>query len=160
MLHGEDVEDRTGVGTRSVVGGSWRYDLQKGYPLLSLKRTWFKGVAEELFWFLRGETNVKPLQEKGVHIWDDWSDSSGELGPVYGAQWNRGVGEDLTQIDYVLNQIRHNPTSRRIIMNAWNVDDLNKMALWPCHVMSQWIVRNGKLHCIFYQRSADLFLGV
>jgi thymidylate synthase len=151
-------EDRTGTGTYSVFGRQLRFDLSQGFPLITTKKVFFKGVVHELLWFLSGSTNVRCLQEKGVHIWDAWADESGELGPVYGKQWRDFFGVD--QISQVVQQIKDFPESRRHIVTAWNPAELPQMALAPCHTMFQFYVRNGKLSCQLYQRSADLFLGV
>lgn len=155
--------DRTGTGTTSLFGRQIRYDLQHGFPLLTTKKVFLRGVAEELFWFLRGETNITSLLEKNVHIWDEWADAEGNLGPVYGAQWRSWRGADgqvVDQISEALRLIREQPESRRIIVNAWNVGELDKMALPPCHLLFQFYVAEGKLSCQLYQRSADMFLGV
>jgi thymidylate synthase len=155
--------DRTGTGTRSIFGHQLRYDLAKGFPLITTKRVHFKSLAVELLWFLRGESNVKWLQEQGVTIWDEWADASGELGPVYGVQWRSWPtpdGRHIDQISNVLDQLRSNPDSRRLIVSAWNVSEIEHMALPPCHAFFQFYVADGKLSCQLYQRSADLFLGV
>lgn len=170
LEYGVEKNDRTGTGTLSVFGYQMRFDLQKGFPLLTTKRVYWHGVVEELLWFLRGETNIKSLVEKNVHIWDAWANDKGNLGPVYGAQW-RGwkaySGElgyiqhtHIDQIAQVIQQIKANPDSRRLIVNAWNVGEVDKMALPPCHMFFQFYVANGKLSCQLYQRSADVFLGV
>lgn len=158
-------KDRTGVGTISISGGQIRYDLSRGdFPLITSKRVFLRGVIEELLWFLRGSTNAYELRDKGVHIWDAWADpETGELGPVYGHQWRHWAGHDGVVHDQILKAIdtlRQNPESRRIIVSAWNVSDLDKMALPPCHMMFQFIVQDGKLDCVVTQRSADMFLGV
>ena len=160
---GVEREDRTGVGTLSVFGHQMRFDLGAGFPAVTTKRLWFKGVVHELLWFLMGETNIGYLKEHKVGIWDEWADEDGELGPVYGKQWRSWVGADGTvhdQIAAVIEQIKTNPGSRRHIVSAWNVGDLGDMALMPCHVMFQFYVAEGKLSCQLYQRSADVFLGV
>ncbi|MHB1065769.1 MAG: thymidylate synthase [Georgenia sp.] len=161
---GQVKADRTGTGTRSVFGHQMRFDLADGFPLITTKRVFLRGVAEELFWFLRGETNANSLIEKNVHIWDEWADpETGDLGPVYGYQWRSWPtpdGRHIDQIEQVLDQLRSNPNSRRIIVSAWNVADLDQMALMPCHAFFQFYVADGKLSCQLYQRSADLFLGV
>ncbi|MHB1289886.1 thymidylate synthase [Georgenia sp.] len=161
---GQVKADRTGTGTRSVFGHQMRFDLADGFPLITTKRVFLRGVAEELFWFLRGETNANSLIEKNVHIWDEWADpETGDLGPVYGYQWRSWPtpdGRHIDQIQQVLDQLRSNPNSRRIIVSAWNVADLDQMALMPCHAFFQFYVADGKLSCQLYQRSADLFLGV
>jgi thymidylate synthase len=155
--------DRTGTGTRSVFGAQLRYDLSKGFPLVTTKRVHFKSVAYELLWFLRGDSNVRWLQEHGVRIWNEWADADGELGPVYGVQWRSWPtpsGEHVDQIAQVIEQIRTNPDSRRLIVSAWNVADIPQMALAPCHAFFQFYVVDGRLSCQLYQRSADMFLGV
>lgn len=160
---GTEKGDRTGTGTRSVFGRQLRYDLSDSFPLLTTKKVFFKGVAEELLWFLDGDTNAHHLAEKGVHIWDDWADESGDLGPIYSAQWRhwRGYhGGEIDQISHSLDLLKNDPESRRNIVSAWNVGDLDKMALEPCHAMFQLYVADGRLSLQVYQRSADLFLGV
>lgn len=163
MGEGTDKGDRTGTGTRSIFGTQIRYDLSKGFPLLTTKRVHFKSVALELIWFLRGDSNVRWLQERGVKIWDEWADEFGNLGPVYGVQWrswpNPG-GRPIDQITEVIETIRNNPNSRRMLVTAWNPTDVEEVALPPCHVLFQFYVANGKLSCHLYQRSADMFLGV
>ncbi|BAL92044.1 putative thymidylate synthase [Actinoplanes missouriensis 431] len=163
VLHtGTPKTDRTGTGTRSLFGERLRYDLSQGFPLITTKRVHFKSIAVELLWFLRGDTNVAWLHEQGVTIWDEWADESGELGPVYGHQWRSWPtpSGEVDQISEILDTLRKNPDSRRMIVSAWNVGDLPKMALAPCHAMFQFYVADGKLSCQLYQRSADLFLGV
>lgn len=163
LQHGTRQDDRTGVGTRAVFGRQLRCDLSEGFPLLTTKKVHFKSIAIELLWFLRGETNVRWLQERGVKIWDEWADADGELGPVYGKQWRRWAGPDGTEIDQLSNlleQIRTNPASRRLIVSGWNPVDVPSMALPPCHTLYQFNVADGKLSCQLYQRSADMFLGV
>jgi thymidylate synthase len=161
---GAPREDRTGTGTLSVFGAQARFDLRERFPLLTTKKLHLKSIIHELLWFLRGDTNVRSLNEKGVTIWDEWADKeTGELGPVYGAQWTRWRAADgavINQIDNVIGEIKRNPQSRRLIVSAWNVTDVEKMALPPCHVLFQFYVSNGELSCQLYQRSADLFLGV
>jgi thymidylate synthase len=160
---GEPRADRTGTGTLSVFGAQARFDLREKFPLLTTKKLHLKSIIHELLWFLRGDTNVGSLNEKGVTIWDEWADENGDLGPVYGAQWIRWRGADgavVNQIDSVIAEIKRNPDSRRLIVNAWNVAEINKMALPPCHVLFQFYVHDGELSCQLYQRSADLFLGV
>jgi thymidylate synthase len=160
---GEPRADRTGTGTLSVFGAQARFDLRERFPLLTTKKLHLKSIIHELLWFLRGDTNVGSLNEKGVTIWDEWADENGDLGPVYGAQWIRWRGADgavVNQIDSVIAEIKRNPDSRRLIVNAWNVAEINKMALPPCHVLFQFYVHDGELSCQLYQRSADLFLGV
>jgi thymidylate synthase len=161
--HGTRKEDRTGTGTLSVFGAQMRFDLAKGFPLVTTKKIHLKSVICELLWFLQGSTNVRWLQENGVTIWDEWADAQGELGPVYGYQWRSWPAPDgrhIDQISEVLRQIRANPDSRRLIVSAWNVADIPRMALAPCHAMFQFYVADGKLSCQMYQRSADMFLGV
>lgn len=160
---GEDQTDRTGVGTRGVFGRQIRADLKDGFPLLTTKKVFFKGVAVELLWFIKGMTNVRWLQERGVRIWDEWADETGELGPVYGKQWRRWQGPDGAEIDQLaglIAQIRANPDSRRHVISAWNPADVPSMALPPCHTLFQFKVLGGRLHLQLYQRSADMFLGV
>jgi len=161
--NGVKKTDRTGTGTISCFGYQMRFDLQKGFPLVTTKKLHLKSIIHELLWFLKGETNIAYLKEKGVSIWNEWADENGELGPVYGKQWRSwegGNGQTVDQISQVINQIKKNPDSRRLIVNAWNVADLPKMALMPCHTMFQFYVAEGKLSCQLYQRSADVFLGV
>jgi thymidylate synthase len=156
-------EDRTGTGTLSVFGNQMRFDLSDGFPLLTTKKIYIKSVIYELLWFLRGESNIQYLQEHGVGIWDKWANDAGELGPVYGVQWRKwktAEGNVIDQISQVINMIKNEPNSRRLIVNAWNVGELSKMALPPCHLLFQFYVCDGKLSCQFYQRSADVFLGV
>jgi len=163
LTHGVVKNDRTGTGTLSVFGHQIRYDLSEGFPLVTTKRVHFKSVVHELLWFLRGESNVRWLQEHGVRIWNEWADADGELGPVYGVQWRSWPtpdGRHIDQISTVLDLIRTDPDSRRLVVSAWNVGDLDKMALQPCHALFQFWVAGGKLSCQLYQRSADLFLGV
>ena len=155
--------DRTGTGTLSVFGHQLRFDLAAGFPLVTTKRVHLKSLIEELLWFLRGETNVRSLQEKGVSIWNEWADEQGELGPVYGRQWRAwetADGRHIDQIARVIEQLRNDPDSRRIIMSAWNVGELDRMALLPCHCLVQFHVADGRLSCQVYQRSADIFLGL
>ena len=163
MEHGADKSDRTGTGTRSVFGYQMRFDLSEGFPLLTTKKLHLKSIIYELLWFLRGDTNIGYLKEHGVRIWDEWADTDGNLGPVYGAQWRSWPSPDgrvIDQISEVVRQIRQTPDSRRMIVSAWNVGQLNKMALMPCHALFQFYVSDGKLSCQLYQRSADIFLGV
>jgi len=163
MLNGTDKADRTGTGTRSIFGHQLRFDLAAGFPLLTTKKVHFKSVAIELLWFLKGSTNVRWLQERGVSIWDEWADAEGELGPVYGRQWRSWPAPDgrhIDQIAAVVDSIRNNPDSRRHIVSAWNVAEVGDMALPPCHTMFQFYVADGRLSCQLYQRSADVFLGV
>ena len=174
---GEVKEDRTGTGTRSFFGHQMRFNLNDGFPLLTTKKIFFKGVVHELLWFLNGSTDNNELKENGVHIWDEWEDESGDLGPIYGYQWRQWLdqknGESIDQIQNVIDQLKHNPSSRRIIVSAWNVADLpdesispqdnvknNKMALAPCHALFQFFVSQGALSCQLYQRSCDTFLGL
>ena len=161
--HGDCKNDRTGTGTRSVFGHQMRFDLAQGFPLVTTKKLHLRSIIVELLWFLRGDSNVRWLQEHGVSIWDEWADEQGELGPVYGVQWRSWPtpdGRHIDQISQVLEQIRSNPDSRRLIVSAWNVGELANMALPPCHAFFQFYVANGKLSCQLYQRSADIFLGV
>jgi thymidylate synthase len=163
LEHGAEKADRTGTGTRSVFGWQMRFDLAQGFPLVTTKKLHLKSIVHELIWFLRGETNTRYLKENGVSIWDEWADANGELGPVYGKQWRSWAAPDghtIDQISWVVDEIRRNPDSRRLIVSAWNVADLPKMALQPCHTMFQFYVANGKLSCQLYQRSGDIFLGV
>jgi len=163
LEEGKPRSDRTGVGTLSVFGAQSRFDLRENFPLLTTKKLHLKSIIHELLWFLRGDTNVRSLNESGVTIWDEWADEKGDLGRVYGAQWTdwRGAGgEHVNQIDNVIEQIRTNPDSRRLIVSAWNPAEIEAMALPPCHVLFQFYVRDGELSCQLYQRSADLFLGV
>jgi len=161
--HGTPKTDRTGVGTRSVFGYQMRFDLSEGFPLVTTKKLHIKSIIYELLWFLRGERNVRWLQERGVTIWDEWARADGDLGPIYGVQWRSWPtpgGGHIDQISEVLHTLRTNPDSRRIIVSAWNVADLPQMALAPCHALFQFYVADGRLSCQLYQRSADVFLGV
>jgi thymidylate synthase len=161
--HGVQKDDRTGTGTISVFGYQMRFDLQEGFPLITTKKLHLKSIIHELLWFLAGDTNVKYLQENGVRIWNEWADEHGDLGPVYGKQWRSWTGPDgqvIDQIERAFYLIKEQPHSRRIIVNAWNVGELDQMALTPCHALFQFNVANGKLDCQLYQRSADVFLGV
>ena len=163
MDQGVKKEDRTGTGTVSVFGYQMRYNLEDGFPLVTTKKIHTKSIIHELLWFIKGETNIKYLKDNGVSIWDDWADENGNLGPVYGSQWrswNCPDGKTIDQISNVIEQIKKNPNSRRLLVSAWNVSEIEKMALPPCHIMFQFYVANGKLSCQLYQRSADLFLGV
>jgi thymidylate synthase len=163
LANGSHKTDRTGTGTRSVFGRQLRFDLAAGFPLITTKRVHFKSIAYELLWFLRGESNVGWLRDHGVTIWDEWADAAGELGPVYGVQWCSWPtpgGEHIDQISQVIQTLRSDPDSRRMIVSAWNVADIPQMALAPCHALFQFYVADGKLSCQLYQRSADLFLGV
>jgi len=161
--HGVWKEDRTGTGTWSVFGHQMRFDLSKGFPLVTTKKLFLRGIIHELLWFLMGDTNIKYLQDNNVTIWDEWANENGELGPVYGSQWRSwptANGRDIDQISQVIEQIKNNPDSRRIIVSAWNVGEIGNMALPPCHAFFQFYVADGKLSCQLYQRSADIFLGV
>lgn len=155
--------DRTGTGTKGVFGHQMRFDLSEGFPLLTTKRVFLKGVIHELLWFLRGDTNIRYLHDNNVTIWDEWADANGDLGPIYGYQWRSWPAPDgshIDQIAQVVDQIRSNPDSRRLIVSAWNVAEIDRMALPPCHALFQFYVADGKLSCQLYQRSADVFLGV
>jgi thymidylate synthase len=161
--HGINKPDRTGTGTLSVFGYQMRFDLSQGFPMLTTKRLHLKSVIYELLWFLKGESNINYLRENGISIWDEWADEQGELGPVYGVQWRKwktADGSVIDQISQVIEQIKRDPNSRRLIVNAWNVGEIGKMVLPPCHLLFQLYVGDGKLSCQFYQRSADVFLGV
>jgi thymidylate synthase len=163
LTEGTQKGDRTGTGTVSIFGNQMRFNLEEGFPLLTTKKLHLKSIIYELLWFLKGDTNVHYLQEHGVRIWNEWADENGELGPVYGHQWRSWPDYDggtIDQIQYVLDQIRNNPNSRRMIVSAWNVAEVNKMALPPCHTMFQFYVADGRLSLQLYQRSADTFLGV
>lgn len=163
LENGTPKSDRTGTGTRSVFGHQLRFPLDQAFPLITTKRVHFRSIAVELLWFLRGDSNARWLQERGVKIWDEWADETGDLGPVYGVQWRSWPtpdGQHIDQIEQVLETLRTNPDSRRMIVSAWNVAELDKMALAPCHAMFQFYVADGRLSCQLYQRSADLFLGV
>ncbi len=163
LEHGTEKSDRTGTGTRSVFGWQMRFDLNEGFPLVTTKKLHLRSIIHELLWFLRGETNIAYLKDNGVSIWDEWADADGELGPVYGKQWRRwqaADGGEIDQIKWVVEEIKRNPDSRRLIVSAWNVADLSKMALMPCHAFFQFYVADGKLSCQLYQRSGDIFLGV
>lgn len=161
--HGTQKSDRTGTGTRSVFGHQMRFDLQQGFPLITTKKLHTRSIFIELLWFLRGDSNINWLKENNVSIWDEWADADGNLGPVYGVQWRSWPTPDgghVDQISQVVDQIRHNPDSRRLIVSAWNVAEISNMALPPCHAFFQFYVADGKLSCQLYQRSADIFLGV
>jgi thymidylate synthase len=163
LENGSEKKDRTGIGTRSIFGYQMRFDLQHGFPLLTTKKLHFRSIAYELLWFLRGDSNIKFLKDHGVSIWDEWADEHGDLGPVYGVQWRSwktSDGRHIDQISQVIDQIHHNPDSRRLIVSAWNVGEIDQMALPPCHAFFQFYVLNGRLSCQLYQRSADIFLGV
>ena len=161
--HGSEKSDRTGTGTRSVFGWQMRFDLAQGFPLVTTKKLHLRSIIHELLWFLQGDTNIAYLRENRVRIWDEWADAEGELGPVYGQQWRRWAGADGNEIDqiaWVIEEIKRNPDSRRLIVSAWNVAELPRMALLPCHTLFQFYVVDGKLSCQLYQRSGDIFLGV
>jgi thymidylate synthase len=160
--NGARKEDRTGTGTLSVFGYQMRFDLSEGFPLVTTKKLHLKSIIHELLWFLRGDTNIKYLKDNGVSIWDEWADEEGNLGPVYGAQWRSWSSSQgpIDQINQLIHQIKTNPDSRRHLVSAWNVGEIDKMALPPCHILFQFYVANGKLSCQLYQRSADIFLGV
>lgn len=163
LEHGVKKEDRTGTGTVSVFGYQMRFNLNDGFPLLTTKKVHTKSIIHELLWFLKGETNIKYLTENGVSIWNEWADENGELGPVYGSQWRSwpdSNGKKIDQIKNVVDQIKKNPNSRRLIVSAWNVAEVDKMKLPPCHTFFQFYIANNKLSCQLYQRSADIFLGV
>ena len=163
LEHGEQKGDRTGTGTRSVFGWQMRFDLSEGFPLVTTKKLHLRSIVHELLWFLKGDTNTAYLRENGVSIWDEWADAEGNLGPIYGHQWRHwqdAGGESVDQMQWLIDEIRRNPNSRRLVVSAWNVADLPKMALQPCHALFQFHVANGRLSCQLYQRSADVFLGV
>ncbi len=163
LEHGSDKADRTGTGTRSVFGWQMRFALGEGFPLVTTKKLHLRSIIHELLWFLQGSTNIAYLKDNKVSIWDEWADADGELGPVYGKQWRSWEGADgqaIDQIRWVVDEIKRNPDSRRLIVSAWNVADLPKMALMPCHSLFQFYVADGKLSCQLYQRSGDIFLGV
>jgi len=163
MENGTDKSDRTGTGTRSVFGYQMRFDLSEGFPVVTTKKLHLRSIIHELLWFLKGDSNIKYLKENGVSIWDEWADEKGELGPVYGVQWRSwptADGRKIDQIKQLVDGIKNNPNSRRHIVNAWNVAEVENMALPPCHTMFQFYVADGKLSCQLYQRSADIFLGV
>ncbi|EJL45214.1 thymidylate synthase [Brevibacillus agri] len=163
LAEGVTKEDRTGTGTMSVFGHQMRFDLSEGFPLVTTKKLHMKSIIHELLWFLSGDTNIRYLQENGVRIWNEWADENGDLGPVYGKQWRSFTGRDgktVDQIQWVVEEIKKNPDSRRLVVSAWNPADLDEMALPPCHLLFQFYVADGKLSCQLYQRSADTFLGV
>lgn len=163
LTHGHKKDDRTGTGTISVFGYQMRFDLSEGFPALTTKKLHLRSIIHELLWFLKGETNIAYLKEHGVSIWDEWADENGNLGPVYGSQWRSWPGTDgksIDQITLLIEQIKKNPNSRRLLVSAWNPAEIEKMALPPCHIMFQFYVNDGKLSCQLYQRSADVFLGV
>lgn len=163
MSHGQDKADRTGTGTRSVFGYQMRFNLAEGFPLVSTKKLHLRSIIHELLWFLKGDTNTAYLKANNVSIWDEWADANGDLGPVYGKQWRSWQAPDgqvIDQIAWLIDEIKRNPDSRRLIVSAWNVGELSEMALMPCHCLFQFYVADGKLSCQLYQRSADIFLGV
>lgn len=160
LENGVDKMDRTGVGTRSVFGQQMRFDLSKGFPLMTTKKMHLKSIIHELLWFIKGDTNVKYLQDNGVRIWNEWADENGNLGPIYGSQWRNWNGEGIDQLAQVVDKLKNNPNDRRMIVSAWNVSKIPEMRLPPCHMMFQFYVANGKLSCMLYQRSCDMFLGV
>ena len=163
LEHGAEKGDRTGTGTRSVFGWQMRFDLAEGFPLVTTKKLHLRSIVHELLWFLQGSTNIAYLKDNKVSIWDEWADERGELGPVYGKQWRSwegAGGETIDQIEWLVGEIKRNPNSRRLIVSAWNVADLPRMALMPCHTLFQFYVADGKLSCQLYQRSGDIFLGV
>lgn len=163
LINGSKKEDRTGTGTISVFGYQMRFNLAQGFPIVTTKKVHIKSIIHELLWFLSGDTNIKYLQDNSVKIWDEWADANGDLGPVYGKQWRSWTdhnGNTHDQIKWLINEIKTNPDSRRLIVSAWNVGELNKMALMPCHTLFQFYVNDGKLSCQLYQRSGDVFLGV
>lgn len=160
MDNGVDKMDRTGTGTRSVFGQQMRFDLNQGFPLMTTKKMHLKSIIHELLWFIKGDTNIKYLQDNGVRIWNEWADENGDLGPVYGSQWRNWNGEGIDQLAQVVDKLKHNPNDRRIIISAWNVGKIPEMKLPPCHMMFQFYVADNKLSCMLYQRSCDMFLGV
>lgn len=160
MDNGVDKLDRTGVGTRSVFGRQMRFDLSKGFPLVTTKKVHLKSIIHELLWFIKGSSNIKYLQDNGVRIWNEWADENGDLGPVYGSQWRNWNGEGIDQLAEVIDKLKHNPNDRRMIVSAWNVGKIAEMRLPPCHMMFQFYVAGNKLSCMLYQRSCDMFLGV
>lgn len=160
LENGVDKMDRTGTGTRSVFGRQMRFDLQKGFPLMTTKKMHLKSIIHELLWFIKGDTNVKYLQDNGVRIWNEWADENGDLGPVYGSQWRNWNNEGIDQLAEVIDKLKNNPNDRRMIVSAWNVGKISEMRLPPCHMMFQFYVANNKLSCMLYQRSCDMFLGV
>ena len=163
MDEGTDRDDRTGTGTRSIFGAQLRFNLEEGFPLVTTKKVFTRGIIHELLWFIAGDTNIKYLLDNNVHIWDEWADENGDLGPVYGKQWRdfeTPDGRHIDQLSNAIDMIKNHPDSRRIIVCAWNPSDVDKMALPPCHTLYQFYVANGKLSCQLYQRSADMFLGV
>ncbi|MBV6639097.1 MAG: thymidylate synthase [Cyclobacteriaceae bacterium] len=163
MDHGTEKSDRTGTGTKSIFGHQMRFDLSKGFPLVTTKKLHLRSIIHELLWFIKGDSNIKYLKDNGVRIWDEWADENGDLGPIYGVQWRswpKSDGTTVDQLSQVIDTIKNNPDSRRIIISAWNVGEIENMALPPCHTLFQFYVADGKLSCQLYQRSADVFLGV
>ena len=160
LLDGTLTDDRTGVGTVSKFGTTLRFDLRDGFPLVTTKRMYWKGIVQELLWFLSGSQNIKQMQDAGVHIWDSWADEQGHVGPLYGYQWRNWGGEGIDQLQNAIEKLKTDPTDRRILVSAWNVSDIPKMALPPCHMLYQFYLKNNKLSILVYQRSADMFLGV
>lgn len=160
MENGVDKQDRTGVGTRSVFGRQMRFNLNDGFPLVTTKKVHLKSIIHELLWFIKGDTNIKYLQDNGVRIWNEWADENGDLGPVYGSQWRNWNNEGVDQLANLIETLKTNPNDRRMIVSAWNVSKIKDMKLPPCHMMFQFYVANGKLSCMLYQRSCDMFLGV
>ena len=160
LTEGVHKEDRTGTGTISVFGHQMRFNLEEGFPCITTKKLHLKSIIHELLWFLQGDTNVKYLQDNGVRIWNEWADENGDLGPIYGSQWRNWNGEGIDQLAQVVDKLKNNPNDRRMIVSAWNVSKIPEMHLPPCHMMFQFYVANGKLSCMLYQRSCDMFLGV
>lgn len=160
LENGVDKLDRTGVGTRSVFGRQMRFDLNKGFPLMTTKKMHLKSIIHELLWFIKGDTNIKYLQDNGVRIWNEWADENGDLGPIYGSQWRNWNNDGIDQLANVIETLKHNPNDRRMIVSAWNVSKIPDMKLPPCHMLFQFYVANNKLSCMLYQRSCDMFLGV
>jgi len=158
--NGVDKADRTGTGTRSVFGRQMRFDLSEGFPLMTTKKVHLKSIIHELLWFIKGDTNIKYLQDNGVRIWNEWADENGDLGPVYGSQWRNWNGDGIDQLKILIDTLKNNPNDRRMIVTAWNPSKINEMALPPCHMTFQFYVANNKLSCMLYQRSCDMFLGV
>ena len=158
--NGVDKADRTGTGTRSVFGRQMRFDLSEGFPLMTTKKVHLKSIIHELLWFIKGDTNIKYLQDNGVRIWNEWADENGNLGPVYGSQWRNWNGDGIDQLKILIDTLKNNPNDRRMIVTAWNPSKINEMALPPCHMTFQFYVANNKLSCMLYQRSCDMFLGV
>ena len=160
MENGQDADNRTGIYARKVFGRQMRFDLSKGFPLVTTKKVHLKSIIHELLWFIKGDTNIKYLQDNGVRIWNEWADENGDLGPVYGSQWRNWNGDGVDQLADVIERLKKNPNDRRMIVSAWNVSKISQMKLPPCHMMFQFYVANGKLSCMLYQRSCDMFLGV